>query len=1804
MIRDVAIIGMNGRFPRAKNVKEFQYILENGINCITDISQRRKLQTCLEDKNYRKAAFLEEVDKFDHTFFGISKAEADFMDPNHRMLLEIVYGTFENAGYDVDDFSGSNTGVYVSCSHSSYYHHIEDDAQTIVSGNLASMVAGRIARYFNLTGNAVLVDTACSSSLVALHMACNDILLKQVDQAIICASALNLFPSEANTGIDVGIFSPTEQVNAFAATADGTVGGEACIALLIKPLEEALANNDIIHATIKATTVNQDAKRSSFLTAPSKVAQEEVIVNAWKKAKIDPNTIEYIEAHGTGTKIGDPIEFDGLTHAFKKFTNKTHFCRISSVKTNIGHTDVAAGLAGLIKTILSLRQKKIFPSLNFSAPNPLIDFNDTALLINQEVRNWEKPKWGKRRAGVSSFGFSGTNCHVVLEEAPARPKRDKPVFDHFPLAISSTTAEGLQNQLTDIMIHLENNPKLSIKDVCYTLCVGRKHFPMRYCIPSDDTLSIVEKIKQDLLANTVGVDTNNYNYPEIFTLFPHLTGNYRVALNKLVKVYAKAASAKEEFNELSLPHAKNKKLITNFIYQYCLFRTLESFGLALHQVVGIGLGEILVDVITNKQSLQKAVEKIAAFESLSENDEIRFNEFIAAKLNTEAENSILLCLGNNDDLNSEFIQERKQDRGEFPGLIYCDGTKTSFNAILQSFYLMGNSINWKAFFSDDKGKRIELPIYNFKKTRCWFNEMVFQDPQNNLEDLVYNVEWQKEELKLNQNDFSKNNLLVFAYDENVATNLSGYLDQVNANCIKVTFGSKFAINGASDYTIRSNVSQDYKKLYDDLIKSNHQIDGIIHIGSNINIGNDLTNETIKISLDQFVFCYFHLVNTFCSYFGKGFKLSFVTHNASKVLPDEKGHALRNVASSFLRSILSDFPMMKVNAIDIDSYEDSSAAKIIIEEIISDSQIRFASYRQNHRYVPVVKKEGAISLSPVNLSSDGVYLISGGLSGLGFELARTIITKNDISELVILGKTDLSRPRDRGTKINDIERGERIDKLNVLRSLGAKVHYYAVDLGSLNEVEQAFDDIKRKIYRLDGIFHLAGLPGHRTTLGNLELDKFTETLNPKIVGTLLLHHFTWSLHPKFFVCFSSLNAIVPLKNSLDYTVANAFQDAYARFENNQLTRFYSINWPGWDNVGMSAESLYEQPLETAIDEKLKLIALEQGLNVLLGILNQKKPQVLVGDIDWSGFKVNPYFYISLNEKIDDNSSGIAEPENIPAIFEDFTNTEKIVKSIWYDVLHEDGITVSSDFFDIGGNSLNGIQVINAISRQFGVEIEFEDIFDFPTIKELSTYIDSLMDQGNETKPQPIPKLEEQQYYQVSSTQRRFWIINQFDTDNEGYNLTWACELFGDLNKEALQMAIDSLISRHEILRTAYHAIDGIPVQYIKATECVKKNYEFFDLTAEPDKSDKAEELLKNAENKVLDLKFEALVNSMLIKLEKGHFLFSITMPHICTDAWSTNIINNEIRTLYNRYSKSEISSLEPLKIQYKDYSAWHNHYLSDDRNEELRLYWMQKFLGEIPVLDFPGDFRRPRVKSYKGSLHKFKIEGEIFNRCLELSKKNEVSHFMLLLSFVKLLLFRFTDQNDIVVGTPIAGRIHYNLEDQLGCYLNTLALRTVIDVNATFVSLLKNIKTTVLEAFEHQAYPFDKLIKDLDITRDPGRMPLFDVLIGYQNSGKIADDSVAIGGIEIKAYNPKREISIFDLSFDFIESEDCFFVEIEYDTKLFLQETIELIQYRFLKIIGIILQNYNLPVREIGPMLAEEEVRDIELNQDLNLDEAF
>ncbi|GGG69816.1 non-ribosomal peptide synthetase [Paenibacillus radicis (ex Gao et al. 2016)] len=506
-LKDIAIIGISAKLPRAESHEAFWELLRSGQDLVAGFPDSRKeelkpylrrMEAQYGSVSFFDGAYIEDISGFDYSFFRLSPKEASLMSPAQRLFLQTAWGAIENAGYGGEALHGSRTGVFVGYNGDALHDYkriieaLDPDALSMAApGNLSSMIPSRISYLLNLRGPAISIDTACSSSLVAVHQACQSIRSGECETAIAGSVKINVLPLD--TGIRLGIESSDNRARTFDDSADGTGIGDGVIALLLKPLARAQEDGDPIYAVIKGSAMNQDGS-SVGITAPNALAQEDVIARAWQDADIDPETVTYIEAHGTGTSLGDPIEIDGLTRAFRRYTDKRGFCAIGSLKTNIGHLDHAAGIAGLLKAVLSLAHKQLPPSLHYRSPNRNIPFIDSPVYVNDELTPWETDGEA-RRCGVSAFGMSGTNCHVVLEEAPGRkPSSLSDRAELFCLSAHSMTAlERLVLQMRD-WTQQHGDESNSLADLCYTLAVGRGAHRYRLAIAVNSWEDLVQTL--------------------------------------------------------------------------------------------------------------------------------------------------------------------------------------------------------------------------------------------------------------------------------------------------------------------------------------------------------------------------------------------------------------------------------------------------------------------------------------------------------------------------------------------------------------------------------------------------------------------------------------------------------------------------------------------------------------------------------------------------------------------------------------------------------------------------------------------------------------------------------------------------------------------------------------------------------------------------------------------------------------------------------------------------------------------------------------------------------------------------------------------------------------------------------------------------------------------------------------------------------------------------------------------------------------------------------------------------------------
>ncbi|CAL9331576.1 SDR family NAD(P)-dependent oxidoreductase [Streptomyces sp. Tu 3180] len=494
----IAVVGMSGRFAGSAGVEQLWEHLAQGHDLTGPVSRWDLSRYHPADaQGCERGSFIDGIDRFDPAFFNISGVEATYMDPQQRLFLEESWKALEDAGYAGSGTRGRRVGVYVGCQESGYAQLFGAEAPPqSMWGNALSAMPARISYHLDLQGPAIAVDTACSSSLVAVHLACQGLWGGETEMALAGGVSLQCTPQFYVLAGRAGMLSASGRCHAFDDRADGFVPGEGVGVLVLKRLGDALADGDHIRGVISGSGINQDGA-SNGITAPSAASQERLETSVYDTFGIRPDGIQMMEAHGTGTKLGDPIEYRALKQAFRRYTDRRDYCALGSVKSNLGHTITAAGVAGAIKVLLSLEHRTIPPSINFERANAHIDLSDSPFYVNTVNRPWAAGSDGTRRAAVSSFGVSGTNAHIVFEEAPGavRPSTATTVPTTHLVTLSAATAGQLVEQAERLIDHCEQRPGLDPGDIAFTLLVGRRHLAHRLAWVVRDSAELVRTLR-------------------------------------------------------------------------------------------------------------------------------------------------------------------------------------------------------------------------------------------------------------------------------------------------------------------------------------------------------------------------------------------------------------------------------------------------------------------------------------------------------------------------------------------------------------------------------------------------------------------------------------------------------------------------------------------------------------------------------------------------------------------------------------------------------------------------------------------------------------------------------------------------------------------------------------------------------------------------------------------------------------------------------------------------------------------------------------------------------------------------------------------------------------------------------------------------------------------------------------------------------------------------------------------------------------------------------------------------------------
>nr|BBJ56213.1 hypothetical protein SAVMC3_88420 [Streptomyces avermitilis] len=691
---DVAIIGMAGRFPGADDLDSFWRLLSEGRDGITRFG-REELAAAgvparlLDDPDYVPAhGVIPDVDLFDTGYFELTPAEAAFIDPQHRIMLTAGHAALEHAGYDPGRFDGL-ISVYAGAAINTYLqqHVLPHVDQTTTSEHFAVMVgndkdylATRLSYKLDLKGPSYAVQTACSTSLVAVHLACQGLINGECDMALAGGVTVKLPQAKGYLYEEGAILSKDGYVRTFDADASGTVLGNGVGVLVLKLLRDAIADRDTVHAVIKGTATNNDGSAKVSFAAPGAAGQAAVIREAHAVSGVDPRSIGYVEAHGTATRLGDPVEISALTKAFRAATPDTGFCAIGSVKSNVGHLDAAAGVAGVIKSVLMMKHRTLVPTLNHRTPNPAIDFAASPFRVGTATEPWTGT--GPLRAGVSSFGIGGTNAHAVLEEAP-RARATGESRTGQVLVLSARTASALRTAAGDLAAYLEGEEAAALADVSYTLAVGRRAHEYRLAVTGTDHAELAHALR------TAAVPAQP-STGEVSFVF----GERVVDAEALAEQWSATEPAFAEHYQAALTAGavEQGERGQAFALQYALGRFWLDLGLRPVAVHGDGLAARVAACLTGESSLAEGVARLdhAAVET------------VPGTPGAQRRHAPIAVRGAQEEV-----------RGRALGV--SDGP---WGAVARAWEA-GAEVDWQACFANEERGRVPLPTYPFEGRRCW-----------------------------------------------------------------------------------------------------------------------------------------------------------------------------------------------------------------------------------------------------------------------------------------------------------------------------------------------------------------------------------------------------------------------------------------------------------------------------------------------------------------------------------------------------------------------------------------------------------------------------------------------------------------------------------------------------------------------------------------------------------------------------------------------------------------------------------------------------------------------------------------------------------------------------------------------------------------------------------------------------------------------------------------------------------------------------------------------------------------------------
>ncbi|SKA48843.1 amino acid adenylation domain-containing protein, partial [Chitinophaga eiseniae] len=852
----------------------------------------------------------------------------------------------------------------------------------------------------------------------------------------------------------------------------------------------------------------------------------------------------------------------------------------------------------------------------------------------------------------------------------------------------------------------------------------------------------------------------------------------------------------------------------------------------------------------------------------------------------------------------------------------------------------------------------------------------------------------------------------------------------------------------------------------------------------------------------------------------------------------------------LKVLSQEYPSLQTSHIDV-SLSEEGWQPLLAAEINTPGNGRVICLRHGRRWGRHYERlETSVSAMP----GGGIYLVTGGLGGLGYTLSKRLLADN-AAGLILTGRVAL--PPRAAWDAGDLEAGvkARIEKIRELESRGCRVLYSHCDLTDVAAVRELVASSEAVLGgRISGVVHAAGIADGESHGGidTLTQQDYEKQFGPKVQGLEVLQTVLGDRALEFFAATSSLSTVLGGIGFGAYAPANAYMDAYitSGVGTGSLKHWISICFDGLEYGDKTGGGITGGELA----EVWRRIMSVRHL-----------PQVVVSVSD---------LQLRLQQWVN-REVAVAEGGEAMAAGDDKASEDDITASLiglWEQFFGKQGITAEDDFFEIGGNSLKALTMMGRIHKLFNVEVPVKTFFDNSTITLLAAQMNTLMSAGNAGRKEytAIPSAPLKPYYALSSAQKRLYFLYEMDKDSIAYNLPQVVMLEGALDVAKISLAFNQLLARHENLRTFFEVEDGVPVQKIAAPVTCQI----------PVVKATAEEVPAVIHNFIrpFDLRAAPLIRMALVAIGSRQHILMVDVHHIIMDGVSENILINDFMALYQE------ETLPPLQLQYKDFAEWQQEVASQPWMSVQRDFWMREF-EEVPTpLELPYDYARPAAKDQEGHIISFDIDTILTGHLKQLAEAEKTTLFMVLLAAYNILLARVSGQDDVVVGTPVAGRHNSDVEQVMGMFVNTLPLRNQVSGGSSFRELLAAVKAKTLSCFDNQDYQYEALISDLALLRDAGRNPLFDAMFVFQN---YEQSTLELPGLTLKPYSTGHAVAKFDMTLSAFEHDGKLLLSMEYATSLFKEATIQRFVTCFVNILTAITAHPQALIKDLVIIPAEE-----------------